>query len=217
MQVLHLGTTTADDTDAIEELFNWPGLSQVRRLTGLTAGGDSLADSVLYFIAESPYLRRLEHLQLHFSDAYTDAGIEMLLSSTNLPRKRCSCTATITTSASPSWPASRRVSVRCTPTIGAERCAQEDRLRTARATPRSAGVPRRDQADDPDDEDPPRLVLADWLDERGDEHDAARGRYLLSCERRKLADDDPGRATIDDELGKLRKRHESAWLGLLAG
>jgi uncharacterized protein (TIGR02996 family) len=71
--------------------------------------------------------------------------------------------------------------------------------------------------DDPDD-DAARLVLADWLDEHGDEHDAARGRYLrLSCELRKLPEDDARRATIDDELGKLRKRHESAWLGPLAG
>jgi uncharacterized protein (TIGR02996 family) len=65
--------------------------------------------------------------------------------------------------------------------------------------------------DDPDD-NTPRLVLA----EHGDEHDAARARHLrLTCERRKLADDDARRAAISDEADQLRKRHEAAWLGPL--
>jgi uncharacterized protein (TIGR02996 family) len=86
LQVLHLGTMTTNDEEGIKELVNWPGMSQVRRLTALDCGGDSQADAVLYVVSESPYLRNLEHLQLLFSDAYTDAGIELLLSSPNLPR-----------------------------------------------------------------------------------------------------------------------------------
>src|SRR5262249_54384240 len=70
--------------------------------------------------------------------------------------------------------------------------------------------------DDPDD-DAPRLVLADWLEERGDERDAARARYLrLTCQRRNLADDDPRRGAINAEIDQVRKQHEDAWLGPLA-
>jgi len=33
------------------------------------------------------------------------------------------------------------------------------------------------------DEDTPRLVLADWLDENGDEHDHGRAEFIrLQCE-----------------------------------
>jgi uncharacterized protein (TIGR02996 family) len=70
--------------------------------------------------------------------------------------------------------------------------------------------------DDPGD-DAPRLVLADWLDEHGDEYDAARARHLrLSCEMRKMAVDDPRVATVNDERQQLCARHKTAWMGPLA-
>jgi uncharacterized protein (TIGR02996 family) len=70
--------------------------------------------------------------------------------------------------------------------------------------------------DEPED-DTPRLVLADWLEEHGDEADAARGRFLrLGCEWRKLSQYDPRLATIIDEMKRLRAPHERAWLGPLA-
>jgi uncharacterized protein (TIGR02996 family) len=84
-------------------------------------------------------------------------------------------------------------------------------------TPRPEVVAFLDSIKDDPDDDAPRLVLADWLDEHGDEHDAARARYLrLTCERRKMADDDARRATIDAEVEQIEKQHGDAWLGPLA-
>jgi uncharacterized protein (TIGR02996 family) len=86
----------------------------------------------------------------------------------------------------------------------------------ARPAPRPEVIAFLDSIKDDPEDDAPRLVLADWLDEHGDECDVARARSLrLACERRKLAEDDR-RATITAEINQLRQQHETAWLGPLA-
>src|SRR5262245_57755769 len=65
----------------------------------------------------------------------------------------------------------------------------------------------------PDDE-APRLVLADWLEEHGDEHDRARAEAVrLGVERRGLSvADEERRAAINARYSELARRHLSAWL-----
>src|SRR5262245_3293832 len=67
---------------------------------------------------------------------------------------------------------------------------------------------------DPEDEGP-RLVLADWLEEYGDEHDQARAEFIrLECRRRTLPD--PERQVSCRQLDDLWLEHATAWLGPLA-
>lgn len=62
------------------------------------------------------------------------------------------------------------------------------------------------------DDDVPRLVLADWLDERGD----PRGEFVrVQCELTKLPKKDKRRTSLKQREKQLLKDHESAWLGPL--
>ena len=62
--------------------------------------------------------------------------------------------------------------------------------------------------DDPDD-DTPRLVYADWLDEHGDE---ARAEFIrLQVELAKLEADDERRPEIKEKVERLRQEHGSKW------
>src|SRR5215216_3334791 len=66
--------------------------------------------------------------------------------------------------------------------------------------------------DRPDD-DLPRLVYADYLDERGD----PRGEFIrLQVERPTLAADDPRRFELLAREQELVRAHEEEWLGPLA-
>ncbi len=52
------------------------------------------------------------------------------------------------------------------------------------------------------EDDAPRLVFADWLDDHGDEHDRARAAFIREqCQAAKLAPDDP-------RLVDLRRRED---------
>ena len=62
------------------------------------------------------------------------------------------------------------------------------------------------------DDDAPRLVLADWLEETGDEADRARGEFIrIQCQlaRPKVA----GRADLEWRERSLWWQHVEAWLG----
>lgn len=66
----------------------------------------------------------------------------------------------------------------------------------------------RDIKANPND-DTPRLILADWLEEHGDTVRAARGEFLrLQCQ--------PADAANLERQAELRRRFERAWLGPLA-
>jgi uncharacterized protein (TIGR02996 family) len=62
-------------------------------------------------------------------------------------------------------------------------------------------------------DDAPRLIFADWLEERGD----PRGEFVrLQCQRVRLAVHDPLRATaMAQEEERLLRQHRSRWLGPL--
>src|SRR5437870_2474259 len=64
------------------------------------------------------------------------------------------------------------------------------------------------------DEDAPRLVFADWLEETGNPERAQHVR--LQCRYARLAKDDPARRPLVEEAAALEKQHLSAWLGPLA-
>lgn len=67
--------------------------------------------------------------------------------------------------------------------------------------------------DDPDDEGP-RLVLADWLDERGD----PRGEFVrLQVRRARLDVNDPSRESVEHCEAALLSQHGDDWLGPLRG
>src|SRR5262245_23767263 len=61
--------------------------------------------------------------------------------------------------------------------------------------------------DRPDD-DGPRLVYADWLDEQGD----PRGEFIrLQCDLAQLGEDDPRRPGLEWREADLRRAHDRGW------
>jgi uncharacterized protein (TIGR02996 family) len=59
------------------------------------------------------------------------------------------------------------------------------------------------------DDDLPRLVYADWLEENGD---AARAEFIrVQCELERCTPDDDRRAALQRREAALLKRHKSAW------
>jgi uncharacterized protein (TIGR02996 family) len=65
----------------------------------------------------------------------------------------------------------------------------------------------RDVIDHPDD-DGPRLVYADWLDE----HDDPRGEFIrIQCQRTRLDEDDPRQEKLKAREFELSGEHEEGW------
>lgn len=61
------------------------------------------------------------------------------------------------------------------------------------------------------------LVLADWLDEHGNESDRARAEFVrLQCAFSRLRRYDPARDRIQAQGWSLLERHAAEWLGPLA-
>jgi uncharacterized protein (TIGR02996 family) len=72
-------------------------------------------------------------------------------------------------------------------------------------------------AKDQPDDDAPRLVLADWLEENGDDADRARAEFVrLQCAWVRLRHDGPARQELQDQGQLLLNRYASDWLGPLA-
>src|SRR5206468_7966092 len=66
---------------------------------------------------------------------------------------------------------------------------------------------------DPDD-DAPRLIYADWLDERGD----PRGEFIrVQCALARMDEWDPRRWDLKRREQDLLAAHKRAWLGTIAG
>lgn len=65
------------------------------------------------------------------------------------------------------------------------------------------------------DEDAPRLVFADWLQEHGDEHDHARAEFIRLQVEAARTPDGPGRAGFAERAVRLEQRHRAAWLAPL--
>src|SRR5437870_1813976 len=63
------------------------------------------------------------------------------------------------------------------------------------------------------DDDTPRHVLADWLDDQGDADRAEFVRGQLAAAR--MDEDDPARQALDARLKTLQARHSRAWVASL--
>jgi uncharacterized protein (TIGR02996 family) len=73
----------------------------------------------------------------------------------------------------------------------------------------------RDIKEHPDD-DTPRLIFADWLQEHGDAATAARGEFLrLQVLRHRLSPDDPNYGLLKRREGELFTEYRWTWLGAL--
>jgi uncharacterized protein (TIGR02996 family) len=67
------------------------------------------------------------------------------------------------------------------------------------------------------DDDTPRLIFADWLQEHGDPAAAARGEFLRSrVLRQRLPPDEPTHGLLKRREGELFTAYRWAWLGPLA-
>ncbi|MDB5307954.1 MAG: hypothetical protein JWO38_2156 [Gemmataceae bacterium] len=67
------------------------------------------------------------------------------------------------------------------------------------------------------DDDTPRLVLADWLQEQPDPADVARGEWLRALvERDRLSGNDPRRADLFSRSLELWRGNRETWVGLLS-
>jgi uncharacterized protein (TIGR02996 family) len=68
---------------------------------------------------------------------------------------------------------------------------------------------------DPED-DSARLVLADWLEEHGDEAERARAQFIrLQVQTNRLPYRDPQRRQLEEQAWQLDERYQSTWLGCL--
>src|SRR5579884_1705739 len=68
------------------------------------------------------------------------------------------------------------------------------------------------------DDDAPRLIYADWLEEQGGSAHAARADFIrIQCRLDELPDDDPARDRLEDEATDLLAEHEAEWTEPLHG
>jgi uncharacterized protein (TIGR02996 family) len=66
------------------------------------------------------------------------------------------------------------------------------------------------------DDDTPRLIFADWLQERGDAATSARGEFLrLNVLRHRLSYDDPHHDVLKRREAEIITQYQWAWLGPL--
>src|SRR5262245_33094349 len=66
---------------------------------------------------------------------------------------------------------------------------------------------------DAPEEDAPRLVLADWLDEHGDEHDRVRAEFIrVQCELARGVADRRRWRELRLRERELQQRHQAVWL-----
>ncbi len=66
------------------------------------------------------------------------------------------------------------------------------------------------------EDDTPRLVLADWLQEHGGPPDLARAEFVrVQCALARLPKGDSRRAALQRREQELREQHRAAWLGPL--
>ncbi len=68
------------------------------------------------------------------------------------------------------------------------------------------------------DDDAPRLIYADWVEEQGGASRAARADFIrIQCRLAELSDDDLARDWLEDEAADLLAEHEAEWTDLLHG
>jgi uncharacterized protein (TIGR02996 family) len=68
------------------------------------------------------------------------------------------------------------------------------------------------------DDDAPRLIYADWLEEQGGASRAARADFIrIQCRLDELPDDDPARDRLEDEAADIVAEYEAEWIESLHG
>jgi uncharacterized protein (TIGR02996 family) len=68
------------------------------------------------------------------------------------------------------------------------------------------------------DDDTPRLVYADWLDENGDDNDRARARFIrLQCDANRHEMGSARRESLERDAWQLRSQHGQEWGSTLDG
>jgi uncharacterized protein (TIGR02996 family) len=68
------------------------------------------------------------------------------------------------------------------------------------------------------DDDAPRLIYADWLEEQGGAARTARAAFIrIQCRLDELPDDDPTRDRLEDDAADLLAEHEAEWTQPLHG
>jgi uncharacterized protein (TIGR02996 family) len=68
------------------------------------------------------------------------------------------------------------------------------------------------------DDDAPRLIYADWLEEQGGASRTARSDFIrIQCRLDELPDDDPARDRLEDEAADLLAEYEAEWTQPLHG
>src|SRR5262245_37493064 len=66
------------------------------------------------------------------------------------------------------------------------------------------------------EEDTPRLALADWLQEHGDEHDCARAEFIrLQIRAESLPENSASRKKLNAAAEELESKHRAHWLAPL--
>src|SRR5262245_3966446 len=65
------------------------------------------------------------------------------------------------------------------------------------------------------EEDAPRLVLADWLEDHGDATDIARAEFIRLQVHMHRLDSSPERHALSQKATRLLRKHRRAWLGPL--
>ncbi len=68
------------------------------------------------------------------------------------------------------------------------------------------------------DDDAPRLIYADWLEEQGGASRTARADFIrIHCRLNELPDEDPARDRLEDEAADLLAEYEAEWIQPLHG
>lgn len=68
------------------------------------------------------------------------------------------------------------------------------------------------------EDDAPRLIYADWLEEQGSAAHTARAAFVrIQCRLAELPEDDPARGRLEDEAADLLAEHEDEWTQPLHG
>jgi uncharacterized protein (TIGR02996 family) len=87
---------------------------------------------------------------------------------------------------------------------------------TTHPAPRPEVLAFLDEIKDRPDDDTPRLVLADWLQEHGSPEEAARGELIrVQVLRAGLLPNDPRQPALHRRQVELQRRHVDAWVGPL--